>query len=146
VDASRYGIGVVLDGKWLAWKFVGYPKGPDGRVNSFWAELTAAEMGVRTLLAANYGYLPVTLRSDNLPVVEALKARESKKFSRIVQAISALCDEVGLHLRPDWVCSKENPADKPSRGKCPSRDQSISCRPPIPSHLSELIEEVEGVE
>ena len=152
VDASGQGIGVSLDGRWLAWRFVishpDLPKGPNGQVDSSWAELTAAEMGVRTLLATDHRYVPVALRSDNEPVVEALKAggwKKNTKLDGIVQEISGLCNKAGLDLRPDWVSTKENPADKPSRGAYPPGGLAFPRRPLIPSHLSGLIEEVKDV-
>lgn len=153
VDASDNGIGVIMNGRWLAWRFItshpDLPKALNGQVDTAWAELTAAEMGVRTLLAAKHRHVPVTLRSDNKLVVNALKAREWKKNSKldgIVKEISVLCDKAGLHLRPDWVSRKENPADELTRGKYPPWDLAFRCRPLIPSHLSGLIEEVEEVE
>jgi len=152
VDASGHGIGVVSDVRRLAWGFVSshpnLPKGPTGEVDMCWAELTAAEMGVRTLLATDHRHVSVTLRSDNQPVVKALQAREWKKNTKldgIVKEIFSLCDKAGVHLRPDWVCRKENPADKLSRGAYPPGGLAFPCRPLIPSHLSGLIEEVEDV-
>ena len=154
VDASGRGIGVVSDVRRLAWTFVSshpnLPKGPTGEVDMAWAELTAAEMGVRTLLATHRRHVPVTLRSDNQSVVKALKAHEWKKNTKldgIVKDIFGLCDSAGLHLRPDWVSGKENPADKLTRvqGAYPPGGLAFPRRPLIPSHLSGLIEEVEDV-
>lgn len=149
VDASGQGIGVVMDDRWLAWKFVidnsDLPKSANGIVNTPWAELIAVEMGVRTLIAAKYSYMPVTLRCDNTGVVEALKAQKwkNKLLDDVVQRIFALCEEGGLYIMPDNVRTKENPADRPSKGVFPSWDLSFAFRPSIPTHLSELIQDVE---
>ena len=144
VDASRRGIGFVFNERWLAWHFVDNQK--QQKLTTCWAELTAVELAIRTLIAATYRHVPLTVRSDHDGVVKAFEARRWKtkpKLDKIVRQILSLCDEAGLRLQVEWVPSKDNLADKPSRGDYPSRELSFQYRPSIPIHLDGLIEEVE---
>jgi len=141
VDASRHGIGFVFNKRWLAWHFV-----TNQKMSTCWAELTAVELAIRTLIAAMYRHVPLTVRSDNDGVVRAFGARRWKtnpKLDKILRQVLALCDEAGLRLQVEWVPSKENLADKPSRGDYPSRELAFHYRPSIPTRLDGLIKEVE---
>jgi hypothetical protein len=70
VDASTgWGIGLILNGKWLAWQFMDGWKS-DGR-DIGWTEMVAVELAVRTLVTGKYISCHVTVRSDNKGVVGA---------------------------------------------------------------------------
>ena len=77
VDASTgWGIGLVLDGRWLAWQFQDEWKS-DGREIG-WAEMVAVELAVRTLVTARFTNCHIRVQSDNQGVVGALKAGRSR--------------------------------------------------------------------
>ena len=51
MDASTsWGIGFVMDGKWLAWELVDSWHGDDRDIG--WAEMVAVELGIHALIAA----------------------------------------------------------------------------------------------
>jgi len=150
VDASSYGIGFILHDNWLAWRFRLaahrlLPLGSDGHLVMSWAELIAVELGIRALLSANYRNTIVLIRSDNTGVVKALnegKWTQNYGLSDILDGIFDLCKSAGLHLKAEWVWTKENPADKPSRGVYPAMELHFNYHPELPHHLAELMEEV----
>jgi len=149
VDASAHGIGLVFDKMWLAWTFNPrhklIPCGPDRKPIMSWAELIAVELGVRTLLAANYRNVSVSIRSDNEGVVQAFKWRKwIPKFGlhAILQRILRLCERGGIQLKVKWVWTKVNPADGPSRGLYPPSTMKLAHSPDIPQDLVGMIHEV----
>ena len=76
VDAStRWEIGLVLDGRWLAWEFQNNWK-TDGR-DIGWAEMVVVEMAIQTLMAGKFSKCHIVVLSDNQGVVGALKAGRS---------------------------------------------------------------------
>lgn len=150
VDASGYGIGLIFADKWLAWTFnpvhPSLPLGPDRKIVMSWAEIVAAELGIRTLLAAGQRNVPVTIRSDNIGVVNALNNRHSTPnygVGVILKRILRLCRNGGLDVRAIWVSTKLNPADGPSRGRYPPRSAMLESRPKIPVELDGLIRDVD---
>ena len=150
VDASGYGIGLVFADKWLAWTFnpvhQSLPLGPDRKIVMSWAEIVAAELGIRTLLAAGHRNVPVTIRSDNIGVVNALNNRHwtsNYGVGVILMRILRLCRDGGLDVRAVWVSTKLNPADGPSRGRYPPRSAMLESRPKIPVELDGLIRDVD---
>lgn len=146
VDASGYGIGLILGDRWLAWKFPSkhplLPLGPDGKLVMSWAELVAAELGVRTLLAAGYRNVPVTIWSDNEGVVNAIKnKRWTSRFGvdGVLQRVLELSKEHGLVLKVKWISTKLNPADGPSRGLYPEKESMLGTKPDLPLDIRELV-------
>lgn len=150
VDASWFGVGFVInDDRWLAWTFKrGHPEilnGPDGRIVMSWAEIIAAELGIRTLIAAGYQKTAVILRSDNYGVVMALSRRTWTKnygVDEILQRILRLCSSVGLIVMPVWVPTRCNPADGPSRGLYPPQKLKFGYLPELPHYLQRFISQV----
>jgi hypothetical protein len=102
-------------------------------------------MGIRTLISASFRNVMVTIRSDNMGVVTALKSGKwTQKYglNEIVKGILRLCRKAGLSVNVKWISTKENPADNPSRGVYPPTELAFHCRPSIPCNLSELIQDV----
>lgn len=146
VDASNLGIGLILESRWLAWKFNQsspyIPRDTIGRIDTSWSELIAVELGVRTLIAAGFRSTTVRIRSDNTSVVNALERRTWGKIDRlttVLMRITELCDGCELDLKAEWVVGGKNPADAPSRGRFPPREQLLMYPPPIPEHLESFI-------
>jgi len=146
VDASRFGIGFILNESWLAWSFnQGHPDipiGPDDNIVMSWAELIAAEMGILTLVTAGYRNTKITLRSDNDGVIAAFTKRTwTKNFGldKILERVLKACKDAGLVVIPKWISTKVNPADKPSRGTYPSPDLIFGHHVEIPKYLQGIL-------
>lgn len=136
VDASTgWGIGLVLNGRWLAWEFKAGWKS-DGR-DIGWAEMVAVELATRTLAAGGWQGKHVILHSDNQGVVGALAAGRSRgtQQNQILRRIVDLFHSSGIWVTTKWVPTKENPADAPSRGAFASRESLLTHPPAIPRHL-----------
>jgi hypothetical protein len=117
VDASTsWGIGIVFDGEWDAWKFA---KGwdSDGR-NIGWAEIVAIEIGLLFAIHKGYSDTHFTIKSDNQGVIHAIKGGKSRSPSQnlVLQRITSLLSHHKLWLSSSYVPSSSNLADPPSRG------------------------------
>ena len=146
VDASGSGIGFVFGTRWLAWTFKKtrkIPLGGDGKIVMSWAELLAVEVGLRSLIAAGYRSTSITVFSDNTGVIDALEKKSwcpNHRLEESLQIILNLCGEYRIELRPRWVSTKNNLADKPSRGVFPPRSLSFKFPPKLPERLWDLLE------
>jgi hypothetical protein len=141
VDASTsWGIGMILDDKWLAWQFKegwqieGYEIG--------WAEMVAVELAVHTLIAGNFRNCHIRVQSDNQGVVGALKAGRSRGTNQnmILHEIVKPIQNHDLWISTTWVPTLENPADGPSRGSFLGKDSLCSHPPALPAHLTRFIQ------
>ena len=140
VDASTsWGIGLVLDGKWLAWEFKSDWQAEGREIG--WAEMVAVELATRTLITAKFKNCHIVVRSDNQGVVGALKAGRSRGTHQnlILREIVKLLQDNELWISTTWVSTLENPADAPSRGVFPGKDSLFPYPPKIPFHLSSFI-------
>lgn len=139
VDSSSWGIGFIMGDRWLAWKLKDGWKVKERDNN--WGEMVAVELGLRVLIAAGHHSRTITVRSDNTGVVRSLVTGISKNYQQnvILQKILQLCDTYQIKITPKWIPTKDNPADKPSRGVFPSRALLFPNPPPLPSHLTNFI-------
>lgn len=140
VDASTsWGVGMILEGRWLAWELKhGWES--EGR-NIGWGEMIAIELAVRTLVAGKLSNAHVIIRSDNQGVIGALRGGKSRgeQQNAILRKIVWLMQEHGIWVSTEYVNTKENPADGPSRGIFPSRNELIAHPPAIPYHLKPYV-------
>lgn len=117
VDASTsWGIGVVFDGAWESWILKDDWK-QDGR-DIGWAEMVAIELGLEMAIANGFADHHFVIRSDNQGVIHALdngRSRNSQQ-NRVLRRIVLLMRIHSLWFTSEYVPSKENIADKPSRG------------------------------
>lgn len=137
VDASTsWGIGFVLDGEWLAWRFRDGWR-CDGR-DIGWGEMVAVELALRAAIAAGFSNCHLRLRSDNMGVVGALSSSMSRNSQQnaILAKIVSLFQLSNIWLSVEWVASKDNPADGPSRGRFPPREALFPFCPSLPNHLA----------
>jgi hypothetical protein len=74
--SSGWGIGLILDSKWLAWQFKDGWKSEGCEID--WAEMVAVELAVRTLIAGRFTGCHIIIRSNNKGVVGALKVGRSR--------------------------------------------------------------------
>jgi hypothetical protein len=140
VDASSvWGIGLILDGKWLAWQFKEGWRSEGCEIS--WAEMVAVELAVRTLIAGKFTGCHVIIRSDNKGVVGALKARRSRgtQQNAVLREIVKLIQQHELWISTTWIPTLENPADGPSRGVFPVNSLLYAFPPKIPFHLREFV-------
>ncbi|KAF5326525.1 hypothetical protein D9611_000986 [Ephemerocybe angulata] len=145
VDASVKGIGYTNGNQWAAWELTrGWRS--EGR-NIPWAEFVAVELGLRMLAADKTGGRIVRVRSDSTSVVEALSMKSMRETrwqdNAILKKILALCDEHRFAMAIEWVPTKENPADDPSRGVYGNWDNRAGPKIAIPVHLEHLVMDIE---
>ena len=140
VDASTgWGIGLVLDGKWLAWQLrEGWNS--DGREIG-WAEMVAVELAIRTLITGKFSRCHVIIHSDNMGVVGAMEAGRLRgtQQNSILREIVRLIQDHEIWISVTWVPTLDNPADGPSRGIFPGKDQLYAYPPKLPYHLANFI-------
>ena len=140
VDASSsWGIGLVINDRWLAWQFKGNWRA-DGREIG-WAEMVAVELAVRTLIAGKFHKCHVIIRSDNQGVVGALKSGRSQgsQQNMILREIVKLIQDNNIWISCTWIPTAENLADGPSRGMFPGKSSLLSFQPKLPYHLTNFI-------
>lgn len=140
VDASTsWGIGLVLDGRWLAWPLkTGWKS--DGR-DIGWAEMVAVDLAVKTLINAGYANCHVILKSDNTGVVGALTAGYSRSTQQnfILRHIVDSFQAHGIWLTIKWIASDMNLADGPSQGCFPPKRMLLPFPPSIPQYLRDYV-------
>jgi hypothetical protein len=136
VDASSsWGIGIVFNGEWDAWKFSsGWDS--DGR-NIGWAEMVAIKLGLLYAVHKGYSDTHFLIKSDNQGVIHAIEGGKSRSPQQnlVLQRITSLLSYHKLWLSSLYVPSLDNLADPPSRGlPAPHRHRSLST-PLLPSPL-----------
>ena len=117
VDASSsWGIGVVFDNWWDAWKLTpGW--NADGR-NIGWAEFVAIELGLLFAIYKGFSNTHFLIKSDNQGVIHAIQGGKSRspEQNTVLQRITHLLTQHKLWISPLYVPSLDNLADPPSRG------------------------------
>ena len=140
VDASTsWGIGLIVNGRWLAWRLAPGWKS-DGR-DIGWAEMAAVLLALLYLKADGVRDARVLIHSDNQGVIGALKAGCSRSVqqNRILKTIVSELILDGLWPELEYVNTKDNPADAPSRGALPPASSRLSVDVPIPFELRSLL-------
>ena len=141
MDASTsWGIGLVLDGKWLAWHLKDGWQAEGREIG--WAEMVAVELAIMTLITGKFRNCHIIVRSDNQGVVGALRAGRSRgtQQNMILREIVKLIQNYDLWISTMWIPSSENPADGPSRGILPGKESLHPFPPKIPFHLTKFID------
>lgn len=140
VDASTsWGIGLVLDGRWLAWQFKDDWRREGREIG--WAEMVAVELAIRTLVNGKFSNCHIIVRSDNQGVIGALKAGSSRGTQQnlILREIVRLIQDHSVWVSMIWVPTSDNLADNPSRGIFQGRDTLYPFPPRLPFHLSPFL-------
>lgn len=103
--------------------------------------MVAVEMAVRTLVSGGFRDCHVVIRSDNQGVVGALRAGKSRNSQQnlILRKIVSLFQDHKLWVTVNWVATKDNIADDPSRGKLPPVKLCYAYPPAIPVHLKQFL-------
>lgn len=135
--SSAVGVGIVIDGRWRAWRLL--PNWKTGGRDIGWAEAVAMEFLVRAILEGGT-YQGIQVYGDNTGVVEGWWSGRSRNVetNRVFRRIHSLLDERRTVLKTKYVNTKNNPADGPSRGIFPPRNLLL---PPIkiPDDLKSFI-------
>jgi len=140
VDASTsWGIGLVWNGKWLAWPLISGWKS-DGR-DIGWAEFVAVWLALLVVIESGSRSISLILRSDNTGVVGAFDAGLSRNAhqNNVLRRILLLSHEFDVWFNITWVPSHENLADGPSRGIFPPWSERLPLNPLIPLSLRSLV-------
>lgn len=117
--SSRVGVGIVMGGRWRAWKL---RAGWDcERRDIGWAEAVGFELLVRAVVQSNPPHPHVRIFGDNQGVVAAWRNGRSRnpRTNEVFKRVHELLERVGLHVYCEYVPSANNPADGPSRGQYP---------------------------
>jgi len=121
VDASTsWGIGVILKNEWKAWELKpGWNVHPEHTIG--WAEILAIECGLRWAIHKGFKNIHFILKSDNTGVIDAISNGKSRseEQNKILRHITILLQVNTIWLTSQYVASKENLADRPSRGLVP---------------------------
>jgi len=136
--SSGFGIGIVIQSKWRAWRLVpGWKQ--DGR-DIGWAEAVGLELLASALLHSSNPNEHFRIFGDNRGVVEGWwKGRSKNKATNAVfRRIHNISAAYGCTILTSYVPSKENPADGPSRGVYPPKSSLLPAIP-IPYDLQPFI-------
>jgi hypothetical protein len=117
VDASTsWGIGVIVEGKWLAWRLLDNWKGPGRDIG--WLEGVAVELAVLVLEAKGIRCVDVLLRSDNQGVIGAFAKGRGRNFmvNFSIRRTDVILVDLNVSLSFQYVDSESNLADPISRG------------------------------
>jgi hypothetical protein len=137
--SSGWGIGLILNSKWLVWQFKDGWKSEGRKIS--WAKMVVVELAVRTLIAGRFTGCHVIICSNNKGVVRALKAGRSwgTQQNAVLQEIVKLIQEHDLWISTTWIAMLENPADGPSRGIFPANSLLYAFPPMVPFHLKRFV-------
>ena len=118
--SSTVGIGIVINGRWRAWRLL--PGWKENGREIGWAEAIGMELLVRTIL--QHSALPgIKIFGDNNGVIEGWWAGRSRntETNRVFRRIHETLEEHDTTLITRYVNTAQNPADGPSRGIYPPR-------------------------
>lgn len=116
--SSTIGIGVVIGGRWRAWRLL--PNWKSGGRDIGWAEAVGMELLLR--IALTLGSPPgILLHGDNTGVVEGWWSGRSRNVetNRVFRRIHEMLENSNSILVTRYVNTNRNPADGPSRGIYP---------------------------
>ena len=135
--SSSVGIGVVIGGRWRAWRLLpGWQA--EGR-DIGWAEAVGMELLVRLILHLNI--LPAfKVYGDNTGVVEGWWTGRSRnaETNEVFKRIHELLEHRRAILVTRYVNTKQNPADGPSRGIYPPA-RLLLPRVPLPGPIQAFV-------
>lgn len=153
VDASTsWGIGIVINGRWYAWKLVGDWKALNeqdslDRRSIGWAEMVAVELVVLYLIKAGWAGQHIIVNSDNQGVIGALSAGRSKNMAQnasLRRIVNSLL-ESSTWVTTEYVNTKFNLADEPSRGIFSGSDTRLPNLVSIPRAISSFLKPVSHI-
>ncbi|PPQ81668.1 hypothetical protein CVT24_002936 [Panaeolus cyanescens] len=136
VDASTdWGIGVVFNDRWIAWKLKDGWK-CDGR-NIGWAEFVAIELGLSVAISEGHTNTHFIIHSDNQGVIYSLTKGRSRSAQQnaVLKRIDRLCSVHAIWITCKYTPSSDNLADPPSRGTPPPNIPPLTTAVTIPVEI-----------
>jgi hypothetical protein len=136
VDASTgWGIGLLCDGLWDAWRLVDDWKGAGRDIG--WLEAVAVEFIVSIVVVRDLHDISFLVRSDNQGVIGAFEKGRSRnpEVNLVIRRTETLLDRSNLVAVFEYVESSTNLADPVSRGIFPSHDSRLPYSFTIDSHI-----------
>lgn len=143
VDASTdWGIGIVVDGPWDAWRLI--PGWKDQGRNIGWLEALAVELVIYAVMERGIQDASIIVHSDNQGVIGSFDKGRSRSFSMnlAIQRCSAVLAEKNIHLSLTYVASAANPADPISRGDLGLESSRLRSKFSLPRELIPYIAHV----
>lgn len=143
VDASTsWGIGVVVDSQWDAWRWRA-PWHFDGR-NIGWAEAIAVELVARILLERGLSNAVILIHGDNQGVIGSFGRGRGRNLhvNLAIRRTEAIAASSNLLYMLHYVESDQNEADPISRGELGTRADQISDYVQLPEELQPFLEHV----
>lgn len=140
VDASTsFGIGILIDNKWAAWKFT--PSALANGRDIGWGEMVAIELAVTALSLLFPSHSHFLVVSDNQGVIGAINSGHSKGIHQNA-SLSRFFATLFSHssfLSATYITSSNNPADPISRGNLPPLSSRLNIHIPLDSSLDSLL-------
>jgi hypothetical protein len=119
--SSGIGISIVINDKWRAWRLVpGWQTADSGKRDIAWAEAIGFELLVRTLATLPNVGENIIVYGDNTSIVEGWwkGSHRNRAVNEVFKWIHEFTHSLSRPLKicTEYVTSKSNPADEPSRG------------------------------
>ena len=136
--SSGIGLGIVIAGRWRAWRLVPGWK-TEGR-DIGWAEAVGFELLARTLITISHPGEHFRVFGDNRGVVEGwCKGRSrNKETNHVFRRVHDISAAHRCTFITRYVPSKENPADEPSR-RIYASTSSLLPAIPIPEEIQQFV-------
>ncbi|SJL13302.1 uncharacterized protein ARMOST_16742 [Armillaria ostoyae] len=143
VDASYWGIGLVVGNQWAAWRLKDgwHAEGRD----IGWAESIAVEVAARYITSSTSVIdADFPLNSDNTSVIDTHKIGRSRNVHRnaSLRRLSLLLAPRNLTLSPSYVESAVNLADPISRGELGPQEHRLDINFLLPEELTPWLDHV----
>jgi hypothetical protein len=140
--SSSMGMGIVISGRWRAWRLLPGWKNAQGVTRDIgWAKAVRFEMLICTINILHTGLTKVVIYGDNTGIIEGWWAgrHRNPETNNIFQRLHSFLAQInhGRTVHTCYVPSAENPVDSPSRGKYPPAH--LLPRIPIPPPLVPFI-------
>lgn len=136
--SSSWGIGLICNGRWAAWKWVhGWESTYRGIL---WAEAVAVELAVRLLDVLGISNIHVLIRTDNKGVLGSYERGRGRNIevNNCIRRVEVIAGARNITYSFIYVPSKDNLADSISRGIPGSLDRHLDIIP-LPLELTPFI-------
>jgi hypothetical protein len=140
--SSSIRIAIIIGSKWRAWRLLPGWKTLNGQKDIGWAEAVGFELLIRHIVQLQGSQRHIKVYGDNEGVIQGWKNGRSRNkavnsvFKRTLEFLHQLNDTYSFH--PEYIESKLNPADAPSRGEY-ADEQSLLPIISLPVELEQYI-------